>query len=38
MPVASTPVPIITVLAVIRAMLTDPERDWAGALQSFRCT
>lgn len=38
MRVASTPLPVVTVLAVIRATLTDPERDRAAALQAFRCT
>jgi hypothetical protein len=38
MQVASTPLPVVTVLAVIRATLTDPTRDRATALQAFRCT
>ena len=38
MQVASTPLPVVTVLAVIRATIADPERDRAGALQAFRCT
>jgi uncharacterized Fe-S cluster-containing radical SAM superfamily protein len=38
MRVASEPLPLVTVLAVIRATLTDPERDRAAALQAFRCT
>jgi len=38
MQVAATPLPIVTVLAVIRATLTDPTRDRTSALQAFRCT
>ncbi len=38
MRVASTPLPVVTVLAVIRAALTDPGRDRASALSAFRCT
>lgn len=38
MQVASEPLPVVTVLAVIRATLDDPERDRANALQAFRCT
>jgi hypothetical protein len=38
MQVASVPLPLVTVLAVIRATLTDPTRDRAAALQAFRCT
>jgi hypothetical protein len=38
MQVASTPLPVVTVLAVIRATLNDPGRDRGAALQSFRCT
>jgi uncharacterized Fe-S cluster-containing radical SAM superfamily protein len=38
MQVASVPLPVVTVLAVIRATLDDPERDRAAALQTFRCT
>jgi uncharacterized Fe-S cluster-containing radical SAM superfamily protein len=38
MQVASVPLPVVTVLAVIRATLDDPERDRATALQGFRCT
>jgi hypothetical protein len=38
MHVASTPLPVVTVLAVISATLNDPSRDRAGALQAFRCT
>ena len=38
MRVASTPLPVVTVVAVIRATLTDPTRDRAGALHAFRCT
>ena len=38
MQVASVPVPVVTVLAVIRATLDDPARDRAAALHAFRCT
>jgi hypothetical protein len=38
MQVASTPLPLVTVVAVVRATLDDPERERAAALQSFRCT
>jgi hypothetical protein len=38
MQVASVPIPVVTVLAVIRATLADPERDRASALTAFRCT
>ncbi len=38
MQVASSPLPLVTVLAVIRATLDDPERDRGEALQAFRCT
>ena len=38
MQVASTPLPLVTVVAVIRATLNDPERDRAAALDAFRCT
>jgi hypothetical protein len=38
MQVASTPLPVVTVLAVIRATLLDEGRDRSGALQAFRCT
>jgi molybdenum cofactor biosynthesis enzyme MoaA len=38
MQVASTPLPLITVVAVMRATLNDPERDRAAALNTFRCT
>jgi uncharacterized Fe-S cluster-containing radical SAM superfamily protein len=38
MQVASEPLPVVTVLAVITATLNDPSRDRAGALQAFRCT
>jgi len=40
MQVAASPLPLVTVLAVIRATLDDPDpdRDRAGALQAFRCT
>jgi uncharacterized Fe-S cluster-containing radical SAM superfamily protein len=38
MQVASTPLPLVTVLAVIRATLNDPTRDRSTALAAFRCT
>jgi hypothetical protein len=38
MQVASTPLPLVTVLAVIRATLGDASRDRTSALQAFRCT
>jgi len=38
MQVASSPLPLVTVLAVIRATLDDPDRDRGEALQAFRCT
>jgi hypothetical protein len=38
MQVSSTPLPLVTVLAVIRATLNDPDRDRSTALASFRCT
>ena len=38
MQVASTPLPLVTVIAVMRATLNDPERDRAAALDAFRCT
>jgi hypothetical protein len=38
MQVASTPLPVVTVLAVIRATLLDEGRDRSGALRAFRCT
>jgi hypothetical protein len=38
MRVASTPLPVATVLAVIRATLDDPTGDRATALHAFRCT
>jgi uncharacterized Fe-S cluster-containing radical SAM superfamily protein len=38
MQVASTPLPLVTVLAVIRATLNDPSRDRSTALAAFRCT
>ncbi len=38
MQVASTPLPVVTALAVIRATLLDPSRDRSSALQAFRCT
>jgi choline dehydrogenase-like flavoprotein len=36
--VASTPLPVVTVLAVIRATLNDPARDRSAALEAFRCS
>ena len=38
MRVASTPLPVVTVLAVMRATLDDPGRDRGAALEAFRCT
>jgi pyruvate-formate lyase-activating enzyme len=38
MKVASEPLPVVTVLAVIRATLNDPARTRGAALQAFRCT
>jgi hypothetical protein len=38
MQVASEPLPVVTVLAVIRATLNDPARDRGAALHAFRCT
>jgi MoaA/NifB/PqqE/SkfB family radical SAM enzyme len=38
MQVATMPLPVVTVLAVIRATLDDPSRDRAAALHAFRCT
>jgi uncharacterized Fe-S cluster-containing radical SAM superfamily protein len=38
MQVASEPLPVVTVLAVIRATLNDPARERGVALQAFRCT
>jgi len=38
MQVASTPLPLVTVVAVVHATLTDPERDRTAALEAFRCT
>jgi hypothetical protein len=38
MQVASSPLPLVTVLAVIRATLDDPGRDRGDALQAFRCS
>jgi uncharacterized Fe-S cluster-containing radical SAM superfamily protein len=38
MQVASTPLPVVTVLAVIRATLGDSSRDRSAALEEFRCT
>jgi hypothetical protein len=36
--VASTPLPVVTVLGVIRATLADPRRDRSASLEAFRCT
>jgi len=38
MQVASTPLPLVTVLAVIRATIQDRSRDRGTALAAFRCT
>ena len=38
MQVASSPLPLVAVLAVIRATLNDPTRDRSTALPAFRCT
>jgi len=38
MQVSSAPLPVVTVLAVIRATLNDPSRDRSSALEAFRCT
>ena len=38
MQVASSPLPLVTVLAVIRATLNAQGRERADALQAFRCT
>ncbi len=38
MQVASTPLPLVTVIAVIRATLADGGRLRSEALQAFRCT
>jgi hypothetical protein len=38
MQVASTPLPLITVLAIIRATLNAPGRDRTAALAAFHCT
>jgi hypothetical protein len=38
MQVASSPLPLVTVLAVVRATLEDPRRNRADALRAFRCT
>ncbi len=38
MQVASVPLPLVTVVAVIHATLGDPDRDRAEALEAFRCT
>ena len=37
MQVASTPLPLVTVIAVVHATLADPNRDRAAALEAFRC-
>jgi hypothetical protein len=38
MQVTASPLPLVTVLAVIRATLNDPSRDRDTALAAFRCT
>jgi len=38
MQVASAPLPVVTVLAVISATLNDPGQDRGKALRAFRCT
>ena len=38
MQVASVPLPLVTVIAVIRATLGDPDRNRSDALDWFRCT
>ncbi len=38
MQVSSAPLPVVTVLAVVRATLNDPGRDRSAALAAFRCT
>ncbi len=38
MQVASTPLPLVTVIAVVRATLNAAGRDRVAALQGFRCT
>jgi hypothetical protein len=38
MQVSSAPLPVVTVLAVIRATLNDTSRDRSAALEAFRCT
>lgn len=38
MQLTSSPLLLVTVLAVIRATLNDPSRDRDAALASFRCT
>jgi uncharacterized Fe-S cluster-containing radical SAM superfamily protein len=38
MQVSSAPLPVVTVLAVIRATINDPSRDRSAALEAFRCT
>jgi hypothetical protein len=38
MQVASDPLPLVTVLAVINATLNDASSDRAASLQAFRCT
>ena len=38
MQVASAPLPLVTVVAVVRATLNDPGRARAAALEAFRCT
>ena len=38
MRVASAPLPLVTVVAVVRATLNDPDRARDAALEAFRCT
>ena len=38
MQVASTPLPFVTVVAVMHATLADPGRNREAALEAFRCT
>jgi hypothetical protein len=38
MQLTASPLPLVTVLAVIRATLNDPTRDRGTALAAFRCT
>jgi hypothetical protein len=38
MQIASTPLQVVTALAVVCATLHDPDRDRSAALAAFRCT